>query len=318
MNDQRGRADKIAREIAEVSPLALPQYLAECEFYDMEDTRDVLDRAVSEFEDAGGVGANLANTVVVSLANSCTLLLFKKFHEPTYRKMVKGKVNISQIVDRCLNFQYPASQPSPVQTTSQAFQHDRLRRDASNIDKSYNGDNYRDKSQKTKENPEGNRNSQFRNSQLSESGTAKDITGRDVHARESAPTGADGKPLRSKVGEADHVKPLKLIHEENGSFVRRYSDEADIKAIVNSDENFQLLAGDMNASKGGGKTNQQFIEYVEAIDSASEVYGKPEAQRTDEDKAVLKKLNGTQKKAAKLKARAKAGKLTDDERRELE
>ncbi|MBT7914825.1 hypothetical protein HN588_13060, partial [Candidatus Bathyarchaeota archaeon] len=70
MNDQRGRADKIAREIAEVSPLALPQYLAECEFYDMEDTRDVLDRAVSEFEDAGGVGANLANTVVVSLANS--------------------------------------------------------------------------------------------------------------------------------------------------------------------------------------------------------------------------------------------------------
>lgn len=308
---------QIVDDLDRISPLAVAQYLEECEFYDRQDAQEVLDEAVAKFEEGGGVAGQLGEAVTVSLVNSCSLLLLKKFHEATYRKVVKGKISIANIVKQCREFEYPLV-PSKPANDAQPFVHDRLRRDASEIDHDYNQENYRDKTQVTKDNPEGNRNTQFKNQQFDNNGEATDVTGRKVHTRESAPKNADGKPMRSKVGEADHITPLKTIHDQHGSFIRRYSDEESMKRIVNRDENFQLLAGDTNAAKGGGKTNEEFIGYVEKIDKATELSKKPRDQWTQEEEKAWRDLdlNDTQKKAASKIANQE--KLSSDERESLE
>lgn len=315
MNEEKDRSTRVAEELEKMSPLALPQYLMECEFYDQQEAQEILDEVVEEFEDGGGVAGNMANSVLVSVANSTILVLSEKFHEPTYKKLVKRKINVSSILDRCVNFQYPDDAPQH-QGAQQTFVHDQLRRDASGINKEYNTDNYRDKQVVSGEHPEGNRNKQFRDSQFQGKETIRDATGRLVYNKGNAPLSPNGKERRDKVGEADHVKPLKMIHEEQGAFIRRYVDEDSIKEIVNEDENFQLLAGNINASKGGGKTNEQFILYNEEIDSSSAIYAKPESDRTSAENEALGKLTPTQRKAARLKA--KGDDLTDEERQILD
>jgi len=99
-----------------------------------------------------------------------------------------------------------------------------------------------------------------------------------------------------------------MIHDQQGAFIRRYADEESIKRIVNSDANFQLLAGDANAAKGGALSNVHFIAYTERIEEATKIYKKPESQRTDTEKKALSdmKLSDTQKRVAKKKAKGES------------
>lgn len=56
---KRKDIEQIKADLTNISPLALPQYLAECEFYDMEDSQKVLSAAIQEFDKSGGVTSNL-------------------------------------------------------------------------------------------------------------------------------------------------------------------------------------------------------------------------------------------------------------------
>jgi hypothetical protein len=226
--------------------------------------------------------------------------------------------DIGRIADQCWNFKYPQQAERASIQGKEAFHHQKQAR-ASGIASEYSGGkSYRDTRHADPGNEaNGSRNQQFKQKQFGESGTATDVTGRQVNTTDTAPKGADGKPDRGKVGEADHVIPLKRIDGQYGSYSRRYTDEEDIKRIVNSDSNFQLLAGDTNAAKGGARDNLEFIAYTETIDEASKIYAKPENERTDAEKQALKDmdLSDAQKRAARKKAKGKE--LTPEEQEAL-
>ena len=83
--------EQIQEDLKHISPLALPEYLANCEYYDKSNAFEVLEKAVKEFENQGGLANTLFDSVWQSVVNSVGLCLLRKVHEPTYRKIVKGK-----------------------------------------------------------------------------------------------------------------------------------------------------------------------------------------------------------------------------------
>ena len=316
------RFEKIERDFSTINPLALPQYLIDCEFYDMQDAQHVLEQAVEEFENQGGVAGNICDTLLHAASNSVIMVLLKKIHKPTYQKAVKGKIDFSEIIKQTLTFTYPPENKgeetnnTPEHDILVKGQHDCLRRDVSDVSQKYKTSEYRDLS-------ENNANSRFKAKVFSDSKAAEDITGRTVYDSKDAPKNSKGNPDRNYVGEADHIKPLQMIHKEHGAFIRRYSDQKTINNLVNSEKNFQLLAGDINAAKGGAKTNAQFIAYCDNIQCATD-YKKQLANKDISSKQKqdlqnkIKDLNlsPTQKKASS--SFAEYDKLSPAEKKKLE
>lgn len=316
---------EIANDLKNISPLALPQYLKECEFYDMESSREILDRAVAEFEEQGGVGGSLAKTIVISTSNACFLALLRKFHEQTYNKVRKGNVNVARICERFYNFEYPSSHRLNLMAAAESFQQNTLRREMSGLSDHYDGNkDYRDLRP-------NNRNSEFKDNAFGDKDYTEDVTGNRVYKDENkAPKDANGKHSRADIGEADHCIPLKTLHENTSHFTKRYIDLdkedgeglSRLQKIVNDDENFQLLSGDKNASKGGGQTNIQYIAYCENIQQAANI--KKQLQNNNlsgQEKLKLQKeldslpLSHVQKKAANKMANYDS--LSDKEKEDL-
>ena len=57
--DEYKSPEEICADLEKISPLALPEYLAKCEFYDRSNAYKVLEKAVDEFKGKGGVLACL-------------------------------------------------------------------------------------------------------------------------------------------------------------------------------------------------------------------------------------------------------------------
>jgi peptidyl-tRNA hydrolase len=299
--------------------------LLQCEFYDKTSTEKVLDDAVEEFEGKGGIASNLAHSTLCALANSVGMILLRKVHEPTYRKVVKSRsTDFAQYVTNAVNFTYPPKSNSNNSEIQASLQQDFLRRNMSRQpgepDKNGNykpqldkdqydgGKDYRDKTNLSKKDKYGKTvqyNKRFKEENAKD-GIATDAADRNLHINQFDASS------RSDTAEADHVIPLQQIHEKTKYFTERYVDldkvdehkRTILQKIVNNDANFQILSGDKNASKGGGQNNLQFIQSCENIEKASSIYvnmknASPERQKELRGQLDEMKLSSTKKKAAK-------------------
>lgn len=336
--------EQIQEDLKHISPLALPEYLANCEYYDKSDAFEVLDKAVKEFENQGGLANTLFDSVWQSVVNSVGLCLLRKVHEPTYRKIVKGKcTDFSQYAKRAFTFTYDEIPAMPLTALSN-LQQDYLRRnmnrqpgekndegeftpqlDTNHYDK---GKDYRDKTNRDHKDQNG-KTIQY-NERFLEEEAAKSPDGK-IRAVDGTPLSIhkEEEPDRSRRAEADHIIPLQTIHNNEKFFIERYVDldkkdehgRTVLQQIVNSNENFQVLPGNKNASKGGGQTNLQFIETCEKVERASEIYKKMETASPAEQtklKEELAQLNLSANRRRDARKMANQENLTEEEKKALE
>lgn len=70
---------------------------------------------------------------------------------------------------------------------------------------------------------------------------------------------------------ADHITPLKKIYEDRKNDA--WTSVEDIKEIANADENFAIINGKMNYSKGD-RTNSEYLDYIDRNGRENEVLPK--------------------------------------------
>ncbi len=245
--------EQIIEDLENISPLNMSEYIMECEFYDMQDAHEVFAEAVAEFEDKGGVAANLVEPVLAATANSVLMVGLKKYQKKTYDQVVKGKVNLGGMVNKAINFKYPENFLSaPVDTTQFAdFAHDQILTKeiiaASEFDQKYKRENLEKSGDKTARNKW--KEDQYKKDTGEQDTVKKDVLGKDAYITKKEAEKAGGDPGKDVVN-TDHVLSLKQIHSDYGNFSVRYGVSEDrLRKIANSEENYQLMNASDNDSK---------------------------------------------------------------------
>ena len=288
------RIMKVKADLQKISPLALPQYLADCEFYDMQDTQKVLDEALKEFEDEGGVAGGLADVILSGTVNASALVLLKKFDKNTYKKAVKGKVNFGGLFQQIKNFTYPeeildSSSNDIIRNSMQ----DQLQRSESGLSQKYKDGklNYNSKI-RAKEWDNEQKKAEYKEKYLKNND--EDVIGQKVYKnREDAvKNGAQGKDAAT----TDHVVPLAQIHAEHCAFARRYLGQKTANQIVNSDENYQILNQSSNSSKNDKSVDKWTDDLKKRLKKKPDDENRKRKEKAIENKEKLKKKEEKAKK----------------------
>jgi hypothetical protein len=122
---------QIKKDLERISPLALPDYLSKCDFYDRTDAYQTLDNAIEKFRGTGGLAGNLVETTLVAVINSVGLCLAKKFlPKKTYNELCKcGGNAFGSACKEALTFSLKDYGPEEQNLYSvEALEQDRLRR----------------------------------------------------------------------------------------------------------------------------------------------------------------------------------------------
>ena len=94
-------SDKAVEEIKKISPLALPEYIAQCEFYDEKESRKVFDEVVAEFEKDGGSVDSILKPVMYTVADGLLEAL-----GPSGAAMRRKGLTPQRIITECEAFSY--------------------------------------------------------------------------------------------------------------------------------------------------------------------------------------------------------------------
>lgn len=327
-------SEELEKDFDELMPHELASYIESCEFYDRSDAFDVLQKAVDEFKNKGGVASSLLDASWRAVVNSVGLVLLRKFNEPLYKKAVKSRTtNFAEYAKKAFEFKLEDYGDEERNLYSvESLQQDLLRRGMvrhpgepgpnDKYDPLFDVNEYR----RQKDFQGNSRASDFVKSRSEDRRTVRTVGGDNVSL-----SNADG----------DHVTPLKMVHENSGHFIERYVDldkkdssgRTVIQQIVNDDSNFQVLSSGKNRAKGGGMTNLAFIEQCDKMDKAAGLYRKMQ-NATGAQKRELQAeisalgLSPNKRRAARLmadeenlspedKKKIEKYKLTDKERKEL-
>lgn len=332
--------DEILMDLEGISPLALPEYLHRCEYFDRSDAFEQLEKAIEEFEGKGGVAKSIMESTMEAVVNSIGLVLLRKFNEPLYKKTVKTKsTNFTSYAKKALTFSIDDyDEESRTMYSPQALQQDLLKRgmvrhpgvpdENGKFDPLFNTAKYDRKKDFELLVKDGGgsvkgRSVQYVEEQSKDGKTVRGVGGKTLSVDNKA------EPDKTKRAQGDHVTPLKMIYEQRGYFIERYVDldkkDADghtvLQKIVNDDSNFQVLSADVNAAKGGGLTNLAYIEQCSKMSKAAELYRKMETATGAEKTELQKQVSGlnlspTKRKAARKMAHKES--LTDAEKKDLE
>ena len=332
--------EEIVKDLENISPLALPGYLAECEYFDRTDALEQLEKAIEQFEDKGGVAKSIMDSTMEAVVNSVGLVLLRRFNEPLYKKAVKTKsTNFATYAKKALTFtldDYDEETRSLYST--QALKQDLLKRgmvrhpgepDADgNFDPLFNATKYDRKKDfelpvKDADGRVKGRSAQYVEDQSKDGKTVRGVGGKKLSVDNKT------EPDKTRRAQGDHVTPLKMIHEQRGYFIERYVDidfrdengNTVLQKIVNDDSNFQVLSADVNAAKGGALTNLAYIEQCDKMAKAADLYKKMETATGADKKALQDQLSDlglspTKRKAARKMANKEN--LSEEEKKDLE
>lgn len=328
--------DEILADLKEISPLALPEYLANCEYRDKTDAFAVLEKAEAEFGKNGGIARSLFETTWKSTVNAVALCILRKTNERSYRKLVRSKAtDFSQYAQKAFTFELSDYGPeaSIASGGMSGYAQDELKQDILR----------RGMVRHPTENAKGDSGAQFDVNKYRRSedfdvaggasnfvaknagpdGTVRGVGGETLQS-EKGKTGGD----RAKMAEGDHVTPLKMVHDQYAHFIERYVDldkrdengKTALQRMANDDSNLQVLSGDKNASKGGGLTNAQFIEMCDKVNKAAEIYKKMSTASPEEKEALnrdLKALGLNANRRRDARALSGDGDLSEEEKKRL-
>lgn len=294
--------EEIIADLKDISPLALPEYLRTCEYRDKTDAFAVLEKAEAEFRGKGGVANGLFEATWKSTVNAVILCLLRKVNEPLYKSVIKAKTtDFSQYAEKAYTFEYADYGEKPKTGYAQdELKQDILRRgmvrhptEAAKGDSGaqFDVNNYR----RSEDFDVSGGASSFVKRQQGEEGDVRGVGGEKLFADKNK-TGGD----RAKMGEGDHVTPLKKVHDQYAHFIERYVDldaldengKTVLQRMANDDSNLQVLSGDKNASKGGGMTNTEFIAMCDKVKKAADIYKKMGTASEAEKIELQNELNG--------------------------
>ena len=254
-------SEQIIKDLEQISPLALPQYIAQCEFYDSTSTRKVLDEAIQEFEKDGGKVDSILKPVILSIADGLIEAL------PNTRELRRKGLTPQRIYNECEAFSYDAKLEPPL--TETAYIDYKNSRDATDIHR----DNITatraqfDRS-KYSNNNAMNKYKSAAVQQSSSKNLTDEYTGKkNITAYKNNPDFRRNDPTNRQQAQTDHIVPLKQIHNQ---LVDNYAlSDNDIRIIANQDYNFALTSGQINQTKLD-KTNSEYVRNnADALDETT-------------------------------------------------
>ena len=251
---EKKTSEEIIRDLENISPLALPKYIEECEFYDMTSSRKILDEAIAEFEKDGGAQNSILKPVFLSVADGLIEAL------PGGPKLRQKGLTPQRIYDECEAFSYEGALEPPMLGSPAYMEYKNARE--------YNRDFA--KNERTKYSPETraalyeNKNAmnKYKENAVKNNGDSKNLideyTGRkNITAYKDNPDQRRNDPTARYQAQTDHIVPLKQIHDQvAGNYA--LSDN-DIRIIANQDYNFALTSGKINQTKLD-QTNSDYVK----------------------------------------------------------
>ena len=241
--------EQIQEDLKHISPLALPEYLANCEYYDKSNAFEVLDEAIKEFEAKegnGGIGKAMIDVMLPTSVQAVSMVFLKKLNKNLYNKVLNGKVNFGGLIKQAITFQYDANFIQYSKGGDELL-HYGLKHDASGL-----SDDYKRKEEWDNE----KRKNEFKENYSDD----KDVIGQNTYKTKQEAQEAEADPNRDLI-TVDHVIPLAKIHDQYGSFAQRYVGQEKMNQIANSDPNFQAL----NQSSNSSKNDQSAKEWIDGL-----------------------------------------------------
>ena len=314
-------SDKAVEELKRISPLALPEYIAECEFYDETETRKVLDDVVKEFEKDGGTVDAVLKPVMYSVADGLLEAI------PGGAAMRRKGLTPQRIVSECEAFSYSDADaeigaiPGVMYVdfkNARGYREGELdwgkvRKNGFRSEDVYSGGFAQHSGRRYKHHRDNYDDVRARKAYAD--GKAGEVSGktlqdeytgrRDIWLDDSNPDRryrfADRTEARRHVANVDHIVPLKEIQKElagNYALSRK-----DIKTIANTDANYALVNSRLNKSKGA-KSNAQYVKEHPELDEATK------ERMLAKDKEAREALWGSSRKLGKINGTV-LGNLTD-------
>lgn len=309
-------SDKAVEEIKKISPLALPEYIAQCEFYDEKESRKVFDEVVAEFEKDGGSVDSILKPVMYTVADGLLEAI------PGGAAMRRKGLTPQRIITECEAFSYSDTDVGAKPIPGIAYVDFKNARDqrtkfgeslARRYDANMRKQIYADTSAMNK----------YKEKTAGGSAVMRDeYTGQRIYRTRDDATrnGASGQ-----VANTDHIVSLSEIqHEFAGNFAL---SRKDIREIANQDYNFAMTSAAVNIPKSD-RSMKGYLAYLEKhpdkvpagfnVEKARDRMLKMEKEAksavyTAANKKVLKNLEGALKgdrKGKVIRGRL-AGKATD-------
>ncbi|MBO4648203.1 MAG: DNA repair protein [Lentisphaeria bacterium] len=244
--------EEIVRELENISPMALPRYIAECEFYDMTSSRQILDEAIAEFEKDGGAKDAILKPVILSVADGLIEAL------PNTRQLRRKGLTPQRIYNECEAFSYEEPLAPPLLDTAYVDYknaRDFLPHGKEAIDV-YRGGFSRDKY--------GNNAAmnKYKDAKVKANGSAKNLTDeytgqKNITAYKDNADLRRNDPTHRYQAQTDHIVPLHNLYLQYGG---NYAlSDNDIRIIANQDYNFALTSGKINQTKLDS-TNSEYVK----------------------------------------------------------
>ena len=243
-------SEQAVDELKKISPLALPEYVAECEFYDETETRKILDDVVKEFEKDGGTVDAVLKPVVYSVADGLLEAI------PGGVAMRRKGLTPQRIVSECEAFSYSQADVGVGTIPGVAYvDFKNAREHANRFGKTrewvYNRSELENKNAMDK----------YKAVAVADNGGAKNLldeyTGnRNITAYKDNPDWRRYDPTHRFQAQTDHIVPL---HKLNEQFRENFAlSKNDVRIIANNDYNFALTSASINQEKGE-KTNSEYV-----------------------------------------------------------
>ena len=279
-------SEKAVEDLKNISPLALPEYIAECEFYDETETRKVLDDVVKEFEKDGGTVDAVLKPVMYSVADGLLEAI------PGGAAMRRKGLTPQRIVSECEAFTYSSEGAGIGAIPGVAYvdfknargyregelDWGKVRKNGFRSEDVYSGGFAQHSGRRYKHHRDNYDDVRARKAyadskagEVSGKNLQDEYTGRkDIWLNETNPDRryrfGDRTEARRHVANVDHIVPLKEIQKElagNYALSRK-----DIKTIANTDANYALVNSQLNKSKGA-KSNAQYVKEHPELDQAT-------------------------------------------------
>lgn len=236
-------SQEVTQALERISPLELPGYLEQVEFYDMQDSQALLNKAVKKLARGGGVASCLSDSVARASVHAVVMAGLKKWNKPEYKRALKHNLHFGDLVEQVRSFSYPRGFSTlAVDQVQDNAQLQRRRRRESRMHGLYDRSVYNDQKAMNR----------YRDGRMpdGDQGARDDIRGFTVYKtqKRAAEDGRVNHPTHHRA-EVDHVIPLKKLHARYESFATRFVDDTVARDIYNGDHNFQLLTQHDNRSK---------------------------------------------------------------------
>ena len=243
-------SEKTVEELKKISPLALPEYIAECEFYDETETRKVLDDVVREFEKDGGTVNAVLKPVMYSVADGLLEAI------PGGAAMRRKGLTPQRIVSECETFSYSDSDagigPIPgvayvdfknARDVRTKFGESLARRYDANMRKQIYADT--------------RAMSRYKATAAVNSTVMRDeYTGQKIYVTRDA---AKRNGMPGQVANTDHIVSLSRIQQD---FAGNYAlSRKDIREIANQDYNFAMTSAAINIPKSD-RSMREYLAYL--------------------------------------------------------